>query len=623
MTEEDDDMRTLGGQQISASEDEESESVVEHSGTSVPQSEPKKRRKKKKKKRGGAAGDGDGAANVQAEVPNKKENDRRFAATVEALESGAGNSEWGDLSFCNLHLEGTDAKSRKLLGALAKNTTMTSLDMSGNSITDEGAEALAKALQAGAAPELIVLDLRGNPLTDAAVAALRNLERQRKHLQVVTGPLTDFGNGPDAAAAGAAAEAAAEDDAQAGAPPGGPSGAAEGSLAQRFFQSEGEDMPSGFAESPIEPVEEPGVAAERLWREVGEGLAAGESGISALGAALRGVARGLAGEGAPGPLGRRPFAARAGARLRLLADALALAPPPVLSQSAGLQDAVGTHRVAAADAVSQLVGVNGAKLDRQIAALGIVPAVAALALARPACNALHCACLRLLRACLGSSVAALWQPLVEIPADAPAALPASEGALASADTNRAKSEGAGNERGSVAEPAAAARDPGAASAAPGSAAQEHEAAARSAPLQVALAEVGKAVAEMPVGRRPPLVGFVVAMARLLQERAQGKAALRTRLQATPAWQDFAGGPEGAMARLLAEQEGDLAGPRPQAPSAHSAMAGGLGPEGEGSLGLGLGAGGGLPPGGIISGRDLLLLLQNMQGIDMTGAPERG
>lgn len=70
---------------------------------------------------------------------------------------------------------------------------------------------------------------------------------------------------------------------------------------------------------------------------MGEALALGAGGIPALGAALRGVARGLDAEGAPGPLGRRPFAARASARLRLLADALTLEPPPVLSQSAGLQ----------------------------------------------------------------------------------------------------------------------------------------------------------------------------------------------------------------------------------------------------------------------------------------------
>ena len=88
-------------------------------------------------------------------------------------------------------------------------------------------------------------------------------------------------------------------------------------------------------------------------------------------------------------------------------------------------------------------------------------------------------------------------------------------------------------------------------------------------------------------------------------------------QAAPAWQEFAEGPGGALARLLAEQEGELAGPRPQraAPGV-----GDSGAEGEGALGLG--AGGGLPPGGIISGRDLLLLLQNMQGINVTSA-DRG
>jgi len=188
----------------------------------------------------------------------------------------------------------------------------------------------------------------------------------------------------------------------------------------------------------------------RAAAQAGEALAAGgAASIPALGAALRGIARGLDAEGAPGPLGRRPFAARAGTRLALLARALALEPPRVLSQlgalqarrgpapcrlphpdaapcaclpgrpsdlggcavwgsaapcwhdpnpdSQRLQDAVGTHRVAAASIAAQLVGNNGAKLDRAVAALGVVPAAMALALARPACNALHCACLRLLR----------------------------------------------------------------------------------------------------------------------------------------------------------------------------------------------------------------------------------
>lgn len=53
------------------------------------------------------------------------------------------------------------------------------------------------------------------------------------------------------------------------------------------------------------------------------------------------------------------------------------------------------------------------------------------------------------------------------------------------------------------------------------------------PVKVALAEVGTAAVALPMGRRPPSIGFVAALARLLQERAPSKAALRTRLQVGP------------------------------------------------------------------------------------------
>lgn len=100
-------------------------------------------------------------------------------------------------------------------------------------------------------------------------AGQRELERQRKHLQVVIGPLTDFGNGPAAAAgaAGAAASTSAAGGKGGAAGQGEAAGEPEGGAAHRFFQSEGEEMPAGFAESPTEPAEEPAVAAERLWRE--------------------------------------------------------------------------------------------------------------------------------------------------------------------------------------------------------------------------------------------------------------------------------------------------------------------------------------------------------------------
>jgi len=84
-------------------------------------------------------------------------------------------------------------------------------------------------------------------------------------------------------------------------------------------------------------------------------------------------------------------------------------------------------------------------------------------------------------------------------------------------------------------------------------------------------------------------------------------------QATPAWREFAGGADAPLARLLREQEGDLAGPRPQRGPAGSAGEG----EGEGE-----GGAAGIPAGGIISGRDLLRLLQDMQGISVT-SPGQG
>jgi len=48
--------------------------------------------------------------------------------------------------------------------------------------------------------------------------------------------------------------------------------------------------------------------------------------------------------------------------------------------------------------------------------------------------------------------------------------------------------------------------------------------------QAVLAYVGAAALREPVGRRSPVVGYALALARLLQESALGKAALRSRLQ---------------------------------------------------------------------------------------------
>ena len=78
-----------------------------------------------------------------------------------------------------------------------------------------------------------------------------------------------------------------------------------------------------------------------------------------------------------------------------------------------------------------------------------------------------------------------------------------------------------------------------------------------ASVKVALAEVGTAAAALPTGRRPPSIGFVAALARLLQESAQGKAALRTRLQVVPLSTHFAASlhPAALLQRLVLQDHG--------------------------------------------------------------------
>ncbi len=65
-----------------------------------------------------------------------------------------------------------DTPQPQLADALKANCCITSLDLSGNHISDEGATALASMLSSSGAPELIELDLRDNPLSPPALSAL-------------------------------------------------------------------------------------------------------------------------------------------------------------------------------------------------------------------------------------------------------------------------------------------------------------------------------------------------------------------------------------------------------------------------------------------------------------------
>ena len=93
----------------------------------------------------------------------------------------------------------TDAKTNKLCNALEKNTHALSLDLSNNNLGDAGAKALCAVLSTGAAPDLIDLCLRDNPIGEEGLKAIKDLEKSRKSLKIVTGmtppptPIPPFG----------------------------------------------------------------------------------------------------------------------------------------------------------------------------------------------------------------------------------------------------------------------------------------------------------------------------------------------------------------------------------------------------------------------------------------------
>ena len=61
------------------------------------------------------------------------------------------------------------------------------------------------------------------------------------------------------------------------------------------------------------------------------------------------------------------------------------------------QPAVGTHRAAAAELVSQLLRSECPSVAAVVAESGLLPRFTALAVSHPNCNALHCSVVRCLR----------------------------------------------------------------------------------------------------------------------------------------------------------------------------------------------------------------------------------
>eukprot|EP00850_Spirogloea_muscicola_P007465 SM000037S13600 [mRNA] locus=s37:719633:723530:- [translate_table: standard] len=156
----------------------------ELSNQTAEQAGPTSKKKKKKKKKRKQPKAADDVQTLKEELDRKmlppEVADKRFTATMEAVKSKDELCLWVQLGRCRLN----DKKARKLLEALKSSASVTSIDLSDNHISDEGMQLLATTLACGTAPDLISLDVRGNPMTEKGRLVLSGLQRVRKLVKV-------------------------------------------------------------------------------------------------------------------------------------------------------------------------------------------------------------------------------------------------------------------------------------------------------------------------------------------------------------------------------------------------------------------------------------------------------
>ncbi|CAM6120826.1 unnamed protein product [Calypogeia fissa] len=139
----------------------------------------KKKKKKKKKKKSTKDAELDRFAALEAQMLPPEIADKRYSSSLESMRNDD-SLLWMQLNRCRI----TDKKARKLFAALKDNTTLTSLDLSENLLTDESLQSLEVVLSAGSAPNLIYVDVRANPISTRSQDVLGRLQNLRKHLKV-------------------------------------------------------------------------------------------------------------------------------------------------------------------------------------------------------------------------------------------------------------------------------------------------------------------------------------------------------------------------------------------------------------------------------------------------------
>ncbi|KAK9818198.1 hypothetical protein WJX72_008695 [[Myrmecia] bisecta] len=525
-----------------------------HSDPGADPAKRKKKKKKKKKKKSSDAGDSSSSSGSEGSQAAKTEAEQRFHAAVELLGSNDEDGMWIRLAACNIH----SAKTRRLCEALQKNRQVTSLDLSANHIGDEGALALASALAGGAAPELIALDLRGNPITESGLEALDGLVKIRKQLNVESGTLlaestaSDSSDSDDDSSEASSTHEMEETWRR-------QNDLTNSAIVRKYFQVNGDSdddaADPGSADQP-EAHEDPEIVAQRLWEQVDSALQIEHRRILELSAALRDIACCVEEEMSTCKLPMLPgthlddlkiHTRHAVDHLAQLHAVLDCVPESGLTQYSKErpQAAVGTHRVAVAEVVAQLVSAGCLSIDQCVAQTYLPVRLAQLSLDHANNNALHCVCLRLLRCALDSEVAELWTPLFQ-------------------------------ER------------------------PEEQGRAGWVPLQQQLAAAGtSALNDYPtIGKRPSHVGFLITLSNFLLVKGDENPRLEALLDANQPWVEFTAD-GAALALLTADQTGELVGPRPVRIEPALGEAGSL----RGMAGR------------MLSGQELLAMLQNMHELN--------
>ncbi|KAK9791595.1 hypothetical protein WJX73_010266 [Symbiochloris irregularis] len=415
--------------------DSDSSDILLTNGDALAKKAKKKKKKKKKKPQSPTAASELPADQSAAKTASKAENEARFNAAVKSVVSNDEDLLWMRLDGCNVH----ENKTRKLAQALGKNKHLTSLDLSGNQINNDAIRELVEALENGAAPELIFLDVRNNPFGVDGEDALESLQRSRKQLRVeVKAAEPDSGPEGDSAKAGSESGTANGDQ--------GADWALnqenEGSMNQMnrsmmyyaiapYFQVPGEGR-----ESVDNIPTDPSTVAKHLWDEVSYGYHETPSNIPRMGAALHAIVQccddellvyaheqppmGAEESGFSSPYSRgteslRPHGKAALKNLKLCRDVLKVESPEILTPfSRGWKHpTVGTHRMAVAEVVARLLSIGDSSIDSAVSELQLVASLVRLCLDRPHCSALQTMCLRILRLALDSTSHALWSPLLQ------------------------------------------------------------------------------------------------------------------------------------------------------------------------------------------------------------------